>query len=143
MTRDSEASVRRAAASALGFSATRESRHAVAALLCDPDWQLRETAAEAVGKSVDIVATKSLLPLLDDTYWQVRVKAIRSLGLLKVNEAVAAIGAALTSGIHRAHPRPALRRSDSGASRIMRRRCHSRATKRTTAEQRVIRSPRH
>jgi HEAT repeat protein len=54
-------------------------------------------------------AARTLIDALSDEYWQVRLKAARSLGILKIVQAVPAIGAGLD------HPQANLRKECAAA----------------------------
>src|SRR5258707_937923 len=78
--------------------------------LTDRDWMVRETAAECLGSNREgFSAAGALIDALSDEYWQVRLKAARSLGMLKVAQAVPAIGAGLD------HPQANLRKECAAA----------------------------
>ena len=65
--------------------------------LKDDDWMVREMAAETLGLNVNgSVAADQLIVALADEFWQVRLKSIRSLGKMKVDRAVRAIGQCIT-----------------------------------------------
>lgn len=94
---DPEPSVRRAAASALGFASATDPQ-AVCALLAalrDAAWQVREQAATTLGKLRPSTAREPLMAALNDAYWQVRLRAVRALGQLRDAHAAASIAALL------------------------------------------------
>ena len=71
---------------------------------------VREVAAETLGISkAGAQSADALIKAAADEYWQVQLKAVRSLGILKVARAVAAIGACLD------HPQANLRKESAAA----------------------------
>jgi HEAT repeat protein len=90
---DPDAHVRRAAVSALAFSQMKPAAETITRALKDADWMVREMAAETLGLNVNgAIAADQLIGCLSDPFWQVRLKAIRSLGRMKIENAVRPIG---------------------------------------------------
>lgn len=83
---DPDASVRRAAAGALGYAAEGVDGTAVLdalrGALADADWTVREEAATTLGKLRWAVALPLLIEALDDSNWQVRQRTARAVGRL-------------------------------------------------------------
>jgi HEAT repeat protein len=71
---------------------------------------VREVAAETLGIcKAGVQSADALIKVLADEFWQVRLKGVRSLGVLKVSRAVAAIGTCLS------HPQANLRKESAAA----------------------------
>src|SRR5438105_3993517 len=110
VTTDPDPHVRRGAVSALSVSNMKTAGEAIVHALADQDWMVREVAAETLGIcKAGVQAADALIKVLSDEFWQVRLKGVRSLGTLKVNRAVAAIGAGLN------HPQANLRKECAAA----------------------------
>ncbi|MEO1544506.1 MAG: HEAT repeat domain-containing protein, partial [Pseudomonadota bacterium] len=92
-TSDGDPIVRRAAVSALSFSQVKIANETVIDALRDEDWMVRETAAETAARFPKTPeAATALMTAMSDSYWQVVLKATRSLGKMKIAEAVDMIG---------------------------------------------------
>ena len=114
---DTNADVRHAAVSALGF-ASRDDHAILGALLAalrDDAWQVREEAATTPGQLRTAAAREALVKALADAYWQVRLRAVRALGQLCDAQAAPAVAALLTHTISNLRKEAALALGELGA----------------------------